>query len=149
MDTRTYVLAVSPNKCSKLLQGTNLFIFKKGRHSRQNIDSYFIVNGPKVGPKWFKIHQKGDKIRREMSPQPAQMTPCGPLVGLSALLCPTGASKSRLLAHFGRHLGSLWVARGVIWGPFGDPLGTFAYKKASVFTTRCSASLFAPFLGDL
>ena len=49
---------------------------------------------------------------------------------------------------FGYPLGSLWAARGVIWAPFGDLWGTFACKKASVFTMRCSGSLFAPLSDD-
>ena len=80
------------------------------------------------------------------------MTPCGPLVGLRALMGPTGASKSRLFAAPGLHLGSLWAARGVIWTPFGELFGTFACKKASFLPCDVQAHflhhfgrLFTPF----
>ena len=102
---------------------------KTGRHSRQNFDFVLVSRVPRLVPKWSKIHQKYIKFRTKMDPNPPQMGPCGPLVGLGAPLCPPGTSKSRLFGPFRVPLGSLWAPRGAIWAPLGVILATFVCQK--------------------
>ena len=80
-------------------------------------------------------------------PKSSQMGPCGPLLGLGALLWATGTSKSRLFGHIGLPLGSLWAARGAIWTPLGVVLGTFVCQKSSFFCHVMSRPTFCIILG--
>ena len=99
---------------------------KKGRHSREKIDLGLSVNGPKVGPKWSKIHIKYVQFRTNMGLNPPKWDhvdlwwalgrPCGPQVPKKIdCLDPLGS----------------------LWGPFGRPVVPFGLPWGSFLGRLC------------
>ena len=106
-----------------------------------------IVKGPKVGPKWSKIHQKYNQFQTNMGANPPQMGSCGPVVDLGAPLWPPGTSKSQLFGPFRVPLGPLWAPRGAIWTPIGGHFGDLCVSKIDFFYHVMSRPTFCIILG--
>ena len=115
------------------LRNKLIFNVKTGRHSRKNIDFVLVLRVPRLVPNGPKYTKKYIQFRTKMRPNPPQMGPCGPLVGLGAPLWPPGTSKSRLFGPFRVPLAPLWAPRGAFWTPLGVILGTFVCPKSCFF----------------